>query len=87
MLLQAANFLDDPDLFYLDVQDLADYRFNSRENELRESMLKLESLALANGAKSGFWRRIKKVAEQLKNAEKADEYEKRFHEALSKKST
>ncbi len=50
-------------------------------------MIKLEGIAKACGCKSGFWRRIKKVALQMKLNEKVEEYENEFHTALKNKST
>lgn len=83
MLFQASEFLHDPKQFSLEEQEFADYRFNSRSNELIEAMYQLETIALNQGAKSGFWRRLKKVAEHLEFTEKVNQYETRFHEALS----
>ena len=82
MLFQAAGFLDDSELFELDNWTKEQYEKDQRIAELTTSMLSLESIALAHGAKSGFWRRLKKVANQLERTDKAEEYERKFHEAL-----
>lgn len=83
MLLQASEFLNNPVVFKLKEQEFAEYRFNSRERELREAMRELEKMAKSIGAKSGFWRRIKKVAEHLGDTERANEYEEKFHKAIN----
>ena len=83
-LNQAAQFLNQPEICSLSDQEFADYRFDLREEELTEAMGKLEEIARVHGAKSGFWKRIKKVAESIGNQEKVSEYEEQFHAALAK---
>ena len=78
---------NDPTLFSFEEQSVESYETNTRASELEEAMLNLENIAKKNGCKSGFWRRIQKVAVQLKLNEKAEEYEREFHSALSNKST
>ncbi len=83
-LRQASEFLYQPVLFRLPKQEFSEYRFNLRQDELKHAMTHLESLAKDGGAKSGFWRRIKKAAESIGDNEKAVEYEREFQNALSK---
>ena len=47
-------------------------------------MVRLENVARMNGAKSGFWRYLKKVADTIGDKEKSIEYENEFHKALNK---
>ncbi len=82
MLFQAASFLNEPELFSLRKQDLGEYRFNLRQDELKGAMLSLELLAKNNGCKSGFWRRLKKAAVHIEDRAKETEYENEFQEAL-----
>ena len=86
MLCQAAEFLYYPHLFELQEWTKEQYEQDLRLRELTDSMLKLESVALTSGAKTGFWRRLKKAAVQLDLSDKAEEYEQQFHKALSKQS-
>lgn len=83
-LNQAAEFLLEPERFQLEEKDLAEYREYLRVNELGLAMEFLEEIAYEHGAKSGFWRRLKKAAETMELEDKAEEYEKAFHNALSK---
>jgi hypothetical protein len=48
-------------------------------------MVELESIPIKHGAKPRFWRRLKKVASNMGNEEKKEEYEQAFHLALAKK--
>ena len=52
-----------------------------RLTELNE----LAEIAYVYGAKSGFWRRLQKAAKNMELPEKVDEYERAFHDALSRK--
>ena len=84
MLRHATEFLHNSALYTTtqhsdendDLQELASVLF--------EEMLILESLAFKFGCKSGFWRRLQKVAAQLDAQVKIEEYEENFHEALRK---
>ncbi len=84
---QASEFLNKPKLYSLQEFPVESYENNTREKELIKAMLELENIAKNNGCKSGFWRRIKKVAVQLKLEKKIEEYESEFHTALSKNIT
>ena len=83
MLSQAAEFLLEPTRFTLAARELEDYEQYIAANELGLAMEELEHIALEFGAKSGFWRRLKKAAIQMELADKSEEYEMRFHQALS----
>lgn len=83
-LAQAAEFLHEPEGFELEEKDLAEYREYLRVNELGLAMEVLEDIAYEHGAKSGFWRRLKKAAETMELQDKVEEYEKAFHNALAK---
>lgn len=83
-LTQAAEFLLEPEKFTLEEKDLAEYREYFRVNELGLALEVLEEIAIEHGAKSGFWRRLKKAAETMELHNKAQEYEKAFHRALEK---
>ena len=83
-LKQAADFLYDPERFQFEEKDFAEYREYLRVNELSLAMDVLEDIAYEHGAKSGFWRRLKKAAETMELIDKAKEYEKVFHNALKK---
>ena len=83
MLFQASEFLFNPNKFKLVSKSLNDYRENIRSDELEVAMLQLEKIARASGAKSVFWRRIKKVADQMDLHDKSEEYELAFHDALT----
>ncbi len=86
MLFQASEFLEDPSLFKFESSSLESYQTNLREIEILESMINLELLGNQHAFKSGFWRRLKKVATQIDNLEKVNEYEENFQSALAKKS-
>ena len=79
---QASEFLNDPSLFIVKEFSIESYAQNTRETELTALMLKLEEVAKKHGCKTGFWRRIKKVAIQLELPEKIKEYEREFHASL-----
>ena len=81
---QASEFLDNPNLFSCKEYTLESYAKVNRKTELTSLMLELEKVAKNNGCKTGFWRRIKKVATQLELPEKVEEYEREFHSSLSK---
>ena len=83
-LRQASEFLNQPDSFHLSRQEFSVYRFNLRQDELKQAMSQLENLAKGDGARSGFWRRIKKAAKSIGDSEKVAKYEREFHNALSK---
>ncbi|MDO6528274.1 hypothetical protein Q4519_21765 [Motilimonas sp. 1_MG-2023] len=83
-LTQAAEFLHEPERFELEEKDLAEYREYLRVNELGLAIEVLEGIAYEHGAKSGFWRRLKKAAETMELQDKVEEYEKAFHNALAK---
>lgn len=85
MLIQAAELLHQSKEFKLLEQSREEYRYNTRENELREAMIELENIARRSGAKSGFWRRIKKAAMLIEDADKINEYEELFNTVLAKK--
>jgi hypothetical protein len=84
MLFQAAEFLDEPSLFSFEQIELEQYKFNLREREIFEAMELLATIGILHKCKSGFWKRIQKVAVQIDAVNKADEYEKAFHIAVSK---
>lgn len=83
-LNMASELLHDSSLFYVEEQPLGDYRFNLRKEELTQEMYNLELIAKTHGAKSGFWRYLKKVADSIGDKEKSDDYENEFHKALNK---
>jgi len=83
MLNQASEFLVEPSRFHLPEKRLAEYEDYLRVNELELAMLELEAVALEQGAKPGFWRRLQKAAQQMSLNNKVDEYESEFHKALS----
>ena len=84
MLRQASDFLLEPGRFTIPEKSLDEYKSYLRVNELELAMLELEETAREHGAKSGFWRRLKKAAQQMKLQNKAAEYESEFHKALSR---
>lgn len=83
-LTQAADFLIEPERFQLEAKSLDEYREYLRMNELRLAMESLEEIAYDHGAKSGFWRRLKKAAETMELHDKVEEYEKAFQNAFAK---
>ncbi|MCJ8313102.1 MAG: hypothetical protein HRU38_21835 [Saccharospirillaceae bacterium] len=85
MLLQASEFLDNPNLYKFESKSLESYQTDLRESDILESMIILELLGIKYASKSGFWRRLKKVATQIDNLEKVNKYEKIFQSALAKK--
>jgi len=84
-LNQAAQFLHEPDRFTLVERALEDYRDYVNHNEFELAMDELAGIAQEFGCKSGFWRRLKKVAVQMGLKESAEKYEELFHEALARK--
>lgn len=83
-LNQAAEFLTEPCRFSVKKMELEDYSGFVDSNEFELAMEELAGVAQAHGCKSGFWRRLKKVAVQMDLPEKAAEYERLFHEALDR---
>lgn len=83
-LTQAAEFLLDPERFKLEQKELKDYQENLRADELELAMNELAEIAYEYGAKSGFWRRLQKAAKNMGRPNKVEEYERAFHDALSK---
>lgn len=83
-LVLAAEFLLEPDRFELEQKGLKDYQEYLRENELELAMDELAVIAKEHGAKSGFWRRLQKTASNMELQNKVEEYEREFHDALSK---
>ena len=83
-LEQAAEFLLDPDKFELEQKDLKEYQEYLGVNELELAMVELAAIAKEHGAKSGFWRRLQKAAINMELQDKVEEYEREFHDALSK---
>ena len=83
-LRQAAMFLHEPSRFTIEDRELDDYRHYVDHNEFELAMDELAGIAEEFGCKSGFWRRLKKVAIQMNLSEKADHYELQFHNALSR---
>jgi hypothetical protein len=81
---QAAQFLFEPDRFSMAEKDLEEYRSYIDQNEFELAMDELSGIAQEFGCKSGFWRRLKKAAIQMNLNEKAEQYEKLFHEALAR---
>ncbi|GAA6168316.1 hypothetical protein [Sessilibacter corallicola] len=63
----------EPEMFQLEENTLAEYRMYLRVNELGLAMEVLEEIAYEHGAKSGFWRRLKKAAETMGLENKAKE--------------
>ena len=86
MLVQAAEFLLEPNRFKLEQKELKDYQEYLRANELQLAMEELEAIAYRYGARSGFWRRLQKAAINMNLQDKVEEYEQAFHEALSNKN-
>ena len=84
MLVQASEWLFEPNNFKLGQKSMAEYEKYLRANELELAMLELEAIAYKHGAKSGFWRRLQKAAITMELQYKVDEYESAFHDALSK---
>ena len=64
--------------------ELEDYSGFIDSNEFELAMEELAGIAQAYGCKSGFWRRLKKVAVQMDLPDKSAEYERLFHEALDR---
>ncbi|MEO1582704.1 MAG: hypothetical protein AAFR91_12775 [Pseudomonadota bacterium] len=83
-LSQAAEFLDEPDRFSMLEKELGEYRDYVDHNEFELAMDELAGIAHEFGCKTGFWRRLKKVAIQMDLDEKAEQYEKLFHDALAR---
>jgi len=83
-LIQAAEFLLEPDNFKLEQKELKEYQEYLRVNEFELAMDELAAIAKEHGAKSGFWRRLQKAASNMELRGKVEEYEQEFHEALSK---
>ncbi len=79
MLLQAAEFLESPQLFTMEEAPLSEYYVRTREKYLVESMHRLELIGRNTSCKSGFWRRLKKAAQQLGQNQDAQRYEVEFH--------
>ena len=83
-LRQAADFLSEPSKFKLPENSIMEIKYNLRRPHLEKFMIELEMLALEIGCKSGFWRRLKKVAETLDAQTKMGQYEAEFHRALAR---
>ena len=83
-LRQASKFLNEPERFSIAKKELQDYECYIDNNEFELALDELASIAIEFGCKSGFWRRLKKPAIQMGLNDKADEYEKYFHDALLK---
>lgn len=63
-LHQAAQFLSDPNRYVSELGPLDDPNEALSHTAVYVEMLKLESLAIHIGCESGFWRRLKKVADK-----------------------
>lgn len=85
-LMHAAELLLQRDLYQFESWPVDRYAADLRLEELTGSMLELERIANEYGAKPAFWRRIQPVAHALDMAEKADEFEQRFHAELAAKA-
>lgn len=83
-LTQAAEFLIEPERFNLEQKELRDYQEYLRANELELAMNELAEIAYEYGAKSGFWRSLQKAAKNMELPDKVEEYERAFHDALSR---
>ncbi|MFL0806649.1 MAG: hypothetical protein K6L60_05110 [Oceanobacter sp.] len=85
-LRQASGFLFEPERFSIPEKELQDYEdyIYIDNNEFELAMDELAEIALEFGCKSSFWRRLKKPALQMELQEKANQYEKCFHEALQR---
>jgi len=81
-LRQAAELLLDPEQFVLEERKL--FQEYLRANELELAMNELAEIAYKYGAKSGFWRWLQKAAKNMELPEKVEEYERAFHDALSR---
>ncbi len=86
MLNQASEFLHEPERFSIKEQELEYYADYINNSEFELAMDELAAIAKAFGCKSGFWRRLKKVADQMELYTKSAEYEKEFHLALKAKA-
>jgi len=84
MLFQAAEFIQAPNLFTFTAKDLKEYNLDLREIEISEAMNELAIIGEQSFTKPAFWRRLKKVAVQIDNSDKADLFEIKFHQALLK---
>jgi len=84
MLRQASDFLLEPGRIAIPEQSLDNYKNYLQVNELELAMLELEQTAREHGAKSSFWRRLRKAAQEMKLDNKVAEYESEFHKALSR---
>ena len=82
-IMQAADFLHEPGRFSMDEMELKEYQCRRRDKELELAMDALAQIALVHGARPGFWRRLQKAAINLGLSEKVEEYDSRFHDALS----
>src|SRR5262245_49183862 len=72
-LHQAGELLLQPKRFKLKCRTLENYERDLRLENLEAAMNKLEALASEYGARSGFWRRLKKVAQTLGRDAKVEE--------------
>ena len=82
-LRQASELLTDPKLFKLKEKPFQEYRYYEDNGEFESAMDELAKLAKEKGCRTGFWRRIKKVAIQMNLKSKAEEYETQFHKSLN----
>ena len=82
-LRQAREFLHSPEEVVIPDRGLDAYEEYVDNGEFASAMEALATSARQSGCKSGFWRRLKKVATQLGLHESADQYERCFHEALA----
>ena len=80
----AAEFLKKPDTYKWVWRPIRTKDLKRAEILLWVTMVRLETLGRVNGAKTGFWRRIRKVAETLGDGEKVCQYEHEFHCSLKK---
>lgn len=74
-LRQAAELLREPRAFRLPSLDASEYARDLRRESLEQAMVELERIARSIGCRSGFWRRLEKVAETLQLYDAAQKYE------------
>lgn len=81
-LRHAADFLHGPGKASIPENTFQELSNLSDLSEYELVMDNLVKIALEYGCKSGFWRRLKNAAIQMGLHDKADQYEKHFHDAL-----
>jgi len=84
-LSRSAELLHESNRFHIEEREMSAYLDYTDTGEFELALDGLEELALQYGCKPGFWRRLKSAALQMGLETRAEEFEQRFKEALSKK--